>query len=113
MMAGVMACCPLFFLLLFLVPVIAGQWKMFEKAGEPVRLGDRAFDILLILIGQSADIVSKATLLALVWPNVTVEEGSLLPDTYQVERGTGRAQAQERAKAAMDRARERAASLHR
>jgi predicted ATPase/DNA-binding winged helix-turn-helix (wHTH) protein len=51
--------------------------RLLEKAGVPVRLGDRALDILLILTAQAPGIVSKATLLAQVWPDVTVEEGSL------------------------------------
>src|SRR5947209_20599793 len=29
------ALCPLFFLLLLIFPMIAGMWRIFEKAGEP------------------------------------------------------------------------------
>ena len=52
-------------------------YRRLEKAGVPVQLGDRALDTLLILIAHAPEIVSKATLLAEVWPGVTVDEGSL------------------------------------
>lgn len=28
-------CCPCFFVLIFIVPLLAGMWKIFEKAGKP------------------------------------------------------------------------------
>ncbi|MBC7717670.1 MAG: winged helix-turn-helix domain-containing protein, partial [Pseudorhodobacter sp.] len=45
--------------------------------GRPVALGARAFDLLLTLIKHRARVVSKSELLALVWPDVVVEEGNL------------------------------------
>ncbi len=45
--------------------------------GRPVALGARAFDLLLTLIEHRARVVSKSELLALVWPDVVVEEGNL------------------------------------
>ncbi|TGV70981.1 transcriptional regulator, partial [Mesorhizobium sp. M00.F.Ca.ET.158.01.1.1] len=45
--------------------------------GAPVDLGARAFDILTILAARPNEVVSKKDLLAHVWPDVTVEEGSL------------------------------------
>jgi predicted ATPase/DNA-binding winged helix-turn-helix (wHTH) protein len=63
--------------------VLFGPFRLFpanrllEKAGTPVRLGDRALDILLILIGHAAEIVSKASLLAQVWPDLIVEENNV------------------------------------
>ncbi len=52
-------------------------YRRLEKAGVPVHLGDRALEILLILIEHAPEIVGKAALLAEVWPGVTVDEGSL------------------------------------
>ena len=52
-------------------------YRRLEKAGVPIQLGDRALDTLLMLIAHAPEIVSKATLLAEVWPGVTVDEGSL------------------------------------
>jgi predicted ATPase/DNA-binding winged helix-turn-helix (wHTH) protein len=51
--------------------------RLLLKDGAPVELGARAFDILAALLSRPNQVVSKGDLLALVWPNVTVEEGSL------------------------------------
>src|SRR6185295_422487 len=40
-------------------------------------LGARALDILIVLISAPNEVVSKKDLLARVWPDVIVEEGSL------------------------------------
>jgi predicted ATPase/DNA-binding winged helix-turn-helix (wHTH) protein len=45
--------------------------------GAPVELGARALDILIVLISRPNEIVTKKDLLSQVWPDVTVEEGSL------------------------------------
>src|SRR6266700_7788764 len=51
--------------------------RSLKKAGEAVLLGGRAFDLLLTLIERSGEIVGKNELISKVWPDVTVEEGSL------------------------------------
>ena len=45
--------------------------------GQPVTLGARAFDMLLVLIERAGQLVSKHDLLALVWPGLVVEENNL------------------------------------
>jgi len=45
--------------------------------GHPVALGDRAFDVLLALVERGGQLVTKDELLALVWPNLVVEENNL------------------------------------
>jgi TolB-like protein/tetratricopeptide (TPR) repeat protein len=45
--------------------------------GEPVALGARAFDLLLVLIDQRERVVGKDELIARVWPGVVVEENNL------------------------------------
>src|SRR5215472_14540991 len=45
--------------------------------GEPVKLGGRAFDVLMTLIEARAGVVSKDTLMARVWPGRVVEENNL------------------------------------
>lgn len=42
-----------------------------------MRLGSRAFDILVTLIGHAGEIVSNAALMASVWPSTVVEPGAL------------------------------------
>jgi predicted ATPase/DNA-binding winged helix-turn-helix (wHTH) protein len=51
--------------------------RLLTKQGAPVELGARALDILIALLGRPNEVVSKNDLLARVWPDVTVEEGSL------------------------------------
>src|SRR5690348_14201708 len=51
--------------------------RLLEKDGVPVQLGGRALDLLIALVEQAGEVVSKADLFAKVWANVTVDEGSL------------------------------------
>jgi predicted ATPase/DNA-binding winged helix-turn-helix (wHTH) protein len=51
--------------------------RLLAKEGAPVELGTRALDILIALASRSNEAVSKADLLAWIWPDVLVEEGSL------------------------------------
>src|SRR5262245_34512809 len=51
--------------------------RLLTKGGVPVELGARSLDILIALVSRPNDTVSKRDLLAQVWPDVTVEEGSL------------------------------------
>jgi predicted ATPase/DNA-binding winged helix-turn-helix (wHTH) protein len=51
--------------------------RLLLRQGVPIDLGARAFDILATLASRPNEVVSKADLLARVWPDVTVEEGSL------------------------------------
>jgi predicted ATPase/DNA-binding winged helix-turn-helix (wHTH) protein len=51
--------------------------RLLAKEGVPVELGARAFDILVALVANPNEIVSKRDLLSRVWPDVVVEEGSL------------------------------------
>lgn len=52
--------------------------KRLLMAGHtPVRLGERAFDLLLALVGQPAVVLGKQELIATVWPGVFVDEGNL------------------------------------
>ncbi len=51
--------------------------RLLLRQGVPVELGARAFDILAALAARPNEVVGKSELLAQVWPDVTVEEGSL------------------------------------
>jgi predicted ATPase/DNA-binding winged helix-turn-helix (wHTH) protein len=46
-------------------------------AGQPVKLGGRAFDVLMALIEARGAVVSKNALMARVWPDRIVEENNL------------------------------------
>src|SRR6266481_5353185 len=51
--------------------------RVLEKKGIPIRLGSRALDILIALVERPAEVVSKKELIAKVWPDLVVDEGSL------------------------------------
>ncbi|MDQ8732582.1 winged helix-turn-helix domain-containing protein [Bradyrhizobium sp. LHD-71] len=51
--------------------------RLLTKEGVPVELGARTLDTLIALISRPNEVISKNELMAQVWPDVTVEEGSL------------------------------------
>src|ERR1700742_4463273 len=51
--------------------------RLLTKEGAPVDLGARALDILTVLVSTPNEVVSKKDLMSRVWPDVTVDEGSL------------------------------------
>jgi DNA-binding winged helix-turn-helix (wHTH) protein len=51
--------------------------RLLTREGAPVELSARALDILVALLSRPNEVVSKSDLLAQVWPDATVEEGSL------------------------------------
>jgi len=53
------------------------QRRLLSPAGDVLNLSSRAFDTLLALLQQHGNVLSKATLMALVWPDVIVEENNL------------------------------------
>lgn len=57
--------------------------------GKPIRLGGRAFDVLMALIEASGAVVSKGALMALVWPNRTVGEDNLAAQIVTLRKALG------------------------
>jgi predicted ATPase/DNA-binding winged helix-turn-helix (wHTH) protein len=51
--------------------------RLVETADGPLHLGGRALDILIALTDRAGEVVSKRELVAQVWPDVTVDDGSL------------------------------------
>ena len=45
--------------------------------GQPIKLGGRAYDVLMALIEARGAVVSKDALMARVWPDRIVEENAL------------------------------------
>ena len=56
---------------------------------EPIKLGGRAFDLLMVLIETSGAIVSKDELMARVWPGRVVEENNLQTRILALRRSFG------------------------
>lgn len=51
--------------------------RMLSEDGKPLRLGSRAFDILVTLIERAGETISKEELIARAWPDTVVEEAAL------------------------------------
>jgi DNA-binding winged helix-turn-helix (wHTH) protein len=51
--------------------------RLVERNGEVIRLGSRAFDVLVCLLEHAGQVVSNRALLEAVWPGTHVEEGNL------------------------------------
>jgi predicted ATPase/DNA-binding winged helix-turn-helix (wHTH) protein len=57
--------------------VLSPSERLLTKDGEPVEIGGRSFDILVVLTEQPGRVLSKHELLKRVWSDVVVEDGSL------------------------------------
>jgi len=64
--------------------------RLMERAGEPVPIGSRAFDILVHLLEHRGQVVSHGALLAAAWPDTIVEEGSLRFQMVALRKALGR-----------------------
>ncbi|UPK37200.1 helix-turn-helix transcriptional regulator [Bradyrhizobium sp. 186] len=51
--------------------------RLLEKADEPLELGSRALDILIMLVERAGEVVTHKELMSRAWPNVTVDEANL------------------------------------
>jgi predicted ATPase/DNA-binding winged helix-turn-helix (wHTH) protein len=56
--------------------LVSGQ-RLLLKGGVPVRVGDRAIEILLALLERPGEVVDKDELFARVWPGIHVEKSAL------------------------------------
>src|SRR5262245_61078201 len=63
--------------------------RLLTRDGIPVELGARALDILIALISTPNEVVSKKDLMSRVWPDVTIEEGSLRFHMARLRRALG------------------------
>ena len=57
--------------------LLSPQRRELLANGRPLKLGGRAFDVLLALIEARGAVVSKDALMARVWPDRIVEENAL------------------------------------
>ncbi len=67
--------------------------KLLDKDGVPVHLGGRALSLLIALVDSAGQIVSKKDLMARVWPDVVVDEGSLRVHMVAIRKALGDGQA--------------------
>jgi predicted ATPase/DNA-binding winged helix-turn-helix (wHTH) protein len=70
--------------------------RLLEQDGVAVRLGGRALDVLIALVASAGEVVGKRDLLATVWPNMVVEEGSLRFHIVAIRKALGDSAGQHR-----------------
>lgn len=63
--------------------------RLLRVGGEPVRLGARAFDVLLALVENRDRVLTKDELLAAAWPGRVVEENNLTVQVAALRRTLG------------------------
>jgi DNA-binding winged helix-turn-helix (wHTH) protein len=63
--------------------------RLLMQADKPVRLGSRAFDVLIALLERRGELVSKEELMARVWPNTFVESANLAVHISALRRALG------------------------
>src|SRR5437870_764737 len=60
--------------------------RVLLRDGEPVALTPKAFDALVLLVERRDSVVSKQELLAALWPDTAVEDGTLSQHVFMVRR---------------------------
>src|SRR5579862_1622828 len=63
--------------------------RLLLEGDKPVRLGSRAFDILIALVERAGEVVSKEALISRVWPTTFVEEANLKIQVSALRRALG------------------------
>jgi len=63
--------------------------RILLRAGEPVPLTPKVFDILLTLVENGGQVVAKDDLMKRVWPNTFVEEGNLTQNISLLRKALG------------------------
>jgi predicted ATPase/DNA-binding winged helix-turn-helix (wHTH) protein len=56
---------------------LQAEERRLHADGQPIALGARAFDLLVVLVERAGQLVAKNDLLTLVWPGLVVEENNL------------------------------------
>src|SRR5437899_6219468 len=69
--------------------LLLAEERLLLEGDRPVRLGNRAFDILVFLIERAGEVVSKEELIARAWPQTFVEEANLKFQVSGLRRALG------------------------
>ncbi|NWB97054.1 helix-turn-helix transcriptional regulator [Pseudomonas gingeri] len=75
--------------------IYPGQ-RLIMEGDQPLRLGRRAMDILLILLENAGNVVSKQQLIARIWPKSVVEDTNLRVHMAALRKALGDGQAGQR-----------------
>lgn len=63
--------------------------RLLLKNGEPVRIGSRALDLLIVLVSRPGELISKRELLDSVWPGAAVVDANLNVNLNLLRRALG------------------------
>ena len=63
--------------------------RVLSDAGKPIPLGDRAFDLLLVMLERPGELITKEELIARTWPRRVVEEVNLRIHIAALRRALG------------------------
>src|SRR6267154_6187414 len=63
--------------------------RILRRDCQVLRLGGRALDILIYLAGRPGEVIAKRELIDHVWPDVTVEEGSIRVHVAAIRKALG------------------------
>src|ERR1700752_5126190 len=63
--------------------------EILARAGEPVPLTPKTFQILLVLVRHSQEVVTKDDLMKAVWPDTFVEEANLSRNIFMLRKALG------------------------
>ena len=63
--------------------------RLLLKDGAPIVVGARTLDTLIALVARPNEAISKRQLMAVIWPDVTVEEGSLRAQIAALRKALG------------------------
>src|SRR5438876_7250801 len=69
--------------------LLLAEERLLLEGDRPVRLGSRAFDILVFLIERAGEVVGKEELIARVWPQTFVDEANLKIQISALRRALG------------------------
>jgi predicted ATPase/DNA-binding winged helix-turn-helix (wHTH) protein len=68
---------------------LSSKQRVLRRQGEVLSLGSRALDILIYLAGRPGEVITKQELIDHVWPDVTVEEGSIRVHVAAIRKALG------------------------
>ena len=68
---------------------VDAEREILLRAGQPVALTPKAFQVLLLLVRRGSEVVSKEELMKTVWPETFVEESNLSRNIFMLRKALG------------------------
>lgn len=68
---------------------VDSERRLLLRGQAPVPLSPKAFDLLVVLIERTGEVVSKDDLMSLLWPDTFVEESNLGQHVFQLRKALG------------------------